>query len=95
VGLAALKDDELEQLFVDRHARGTGVAQKLIADAERRIAATGAPLIWLAVATENAPAVRFYEKCGWVRKAAFEYAAETPNGPVGVPCYRYERAFER
>jgi ribosomal protein S18 acetylase RimI-like enzyme len=94
VGLAVLKHDELEQLFVDRSARGTGVAQRLIADAERRIAASGFPLIWLAVATENAPALRFYDKCGWSKKAAFEYQAETPNGPVPVPCYRYERRFE-
>ena len=93
VGLAVLKHDELEQLFVDRSARGKGVATPLIQDAERRVAAAGYSLIWLAVATENHVALRFYDKSGWQRLQAFDYPAETPNGIVPVPCYRYERAL--
>ena len=93
VGLAVLKQDELEQLFVDRSARGKGVATPLIEDAERRVAAAGYPLIWLAVATENHVALRFYDKSGWQRMQAFDYPAETPSGIVPVPCYRYERAL--
>ncbi|HEY7409585.1 MAG TPA: GNAT family N-acetyltransferase [Vicinamibacteria bacterium] len=91
VGLAVVIGDELEQLYVDRGARGTGVAQALIADAERRVAAAGHAVIWLAVATENHVARRFYAKCGWSDAGAFAYDAESLDGPVPVPCHRYER----
>jgi len=61
-GLCIMKGDEFNQLYVAAEARGTGVAQALIADAEQRLAATGAPLIWLACAIGNHRAARFYEK---------------------------------
>ncbi len=91
LGFAVIHHDELEQLFVDRAGRGKGIAPRLIAHAEAAVAAAGYPLIWLAVATENHHARRFYAKSGWVERDAFEYQAETTNGPVPVPCFRCER----
>ena len=41
VGFSVLKGDELYQLFVSAHARGSGVAGALIADAELRLRANG------------------------------------------------------
>lgn len=45
--------------------RGTGVAQVLMGDAEREALRRGYGRMHLTVATDNARAVRFYEKLGW------------------------------
>ena len=66
-GFYMLKADELYQLYVSAAARGTGVAAILIADAEARIARSGAAIAWLACAIGNTRAARFYEKHGWQR----------------------------
>ena len=91
VGMCVVVGDELEQLYVDRSARGKGVARQLIEHAEQQVAAAGFEKIWLAVATENHPARRFYLKSGWAETREFEYQAETADGPVPVACYRCER----
>jgi hypothetical protein len=44
---------------------------------------------WLAVASGNTRARRFYERAGWVDEGAFDYAAEGPDGSIPVPCHRY------
>jgi hypothetical protein len=44
---------------------------------------------WLAVATGNARARRFYERSGWTDDGAFDYPAATEAGPIPVPCHRY------
>ena len=59
VGLCVLRDDELYQLYVAREARGSGVAQELVADAETRLAANGVSVAWLACAIGNERAGRF------------------------------------
>jgi ribosomal protein S18 acetylase RimI-like enzyme len=43
----------LYQLFVSPHARGSGVAAALIADAEARLAERGVQTAWLACAIGN------------------------------------------
>lgn len=91
VGFSVVIDDELEQLYVTREARGSGVARELIAEAERRVAAAGHSRIWLAVAAQNARAIRFYAKSGWRDAGTFEYQAETSAGFAPVLCHRYER----
>jgi GNAT superfamily N-acetyltransferase len=65
VGFVALHDDEVEQLYVDAAARGTGVAAALLAHGESVIGATH-DRAWLAVVPGNARARRFYELAGWV-----------------------------
>ena len=55
VGFTVVIADEVEQLYVDRAARGTGVAEALLVEAERQIRATGGQA-WLAVAVGNARA---------------------------------------
>jgi len=91
VGMVAVKDDELEELFVDAAARGTGIAQALIARGEQAIAAAGHPRAWLAVVDGNARARRFYERMGWSDAGPLEYEAQTASGPVIVPSRRYEK----
>jgi GNAT superfamily N-acetyltransferase len=92
VGFVTLHDDELEQIFVARHARGGAVAGELLAEAERRLASEHA-VAWLAVVAGNARARRFYEKNGWHDAGAIDYAAEIPGGSIPVPCRRYEKRF--
>lgn len=91
VGMCILKADELYQLYVAREARGAGVAQALIADAERLLRERGVSLAWLTCAIGNDRAARFYEKSGWIRAGTMPYRAETSSGPYEVDVWRYEK----
>jgi GNAT superfamily N-acetyltransferase len=92
LGLCMIKDDELYQLYVARHVRGTGAAAALIADGEARLAARGFATAWLACAIGNDRAARFYEKCGWVMAREVMNRLETPAGVFEVAIWRYEKA---
>ena len=59
-GFTMVVGDEVEQVYVSRTHRGAGVAPKLLADARRAIGAAGHAVAWLAVATGNDRARRFY-----------------------------------
>jgi GNAT superfamily N-acetyltransferase len=91
VGLCMIKGDELYQLFVSARGRGTGVAAALIADAEARIAASGATTAWLACSIGNDRAARFYEKSGWRRAGVVTIPLETSAGPFDLDVWRYEK----
>lgn len=91
-GFVVVVDDEVEQLYVGRGCRGTGVAAALLARAEDLIRAEGSGFAWLAVAEGNSRAQRFYARQGWTDDGAFGYRAETAHGEVVVPCRRYVRA---
>lgn len=93
-GLCMMKGDEFNQLYVAAEARGTGVAQALIADAEQRLAATGAPLIWLACAIGNHRAARFYEKSGWRNIGVRTVHHDMPDGSqLALEIWRFEKAL--
>ena len=94
-GLCMLKNDELNQLYVVRDARGSGVAAALIADGEARLAANGVTIAWLACAVGNDRAARFYEKCGWHRARTAVNTLETPDGVFEMPIWRYEKSVQR
>ena len=93
VGFTMVVADELEQIYVAAPHRSLGVADALIADAERRIRAAGHGRAWLAVVPGNARARRFYERRGWTDAGRFEYPAETGGEPVQVPARRYVRTL--
>lgn len=95
VGFVTLKGDELEQLFVDAAARGTGVARDLLADGARRLVAQGHARPWLAVVVGNARARHFYEREGWRDAGPLAYEAPIEGGTVVVPCRRYELVVDR
>jgi ribosomal protein S18 acetylase RimI-like enzyme len=90
VGFVTVSDDELEQLYVDASARGSGAAVALIRHGERTIAERF-ERAWLAVATGNARARRFYAREGWSDAGPFDYAAQVAGGSIAVPCHRYEK----
>ena len=92
-GFVTLDEDELEQMFVDRAHRGTGVADALMADAERRLRERGHRQVWLAVVAGNARARRFYERSGWTDEGPFEYLAYGWDGPIAVAAHRYVKGL--
>jgi ribosomal protein S18 acetylase RimI-like enzyme len=87
-------DDEVEQIYVAREARGGGAAQALLRHAEQVIAARF-EAAWLALIAGNARARRFYERNGWCDTVGFNYAAEITNGTMWVPCRRYGKHLTR
>lgn len=91
LGFVAVKDDELDQLFVAAEARGTGVAGDLLHAGEQLIAGAGHERAWLAVVATNARARRFYERHGWVDEGDFLFPADTADGTIDVPCRRYAK----
>ncbi len=88
-GFVTVADDEVEQVFVSREHRGSGLAGRLLAAAEERVRAGGHERAWLAVVPGNARARAFYEREGWRDEGPLDYTAETPDGPIAVPCRRY------
>jgi len=91
VGFSMLKGNELYQLFVLARSRGSGVAAALMADAERRLTASGAEIAWLTCAIGNERAARFYEKCGWRRSGTVVEELDTPEGTIRMDVWRYEK----
>ena len=90
VGFVVVKADEVEQLFVEKAARGTGVAVMLLRKGEAEIRGAGHRRAWLAVVAGNQRARSFYSREGWRDSGPFTYLAETPVGPFAVPSHRYE-----
>lgn len=90
-GFVMVVDDEVEQVYVSRDHRGTGVAAALIAEAEAQVRANGHTEAWLAVVAGNARARAFYERSGWRDDGPFDYAAAGDDGPITVPCHRYAK----
>lgn len=94
IGFAMIREDELYQLYVAQEARGSGVAATLVADAEARLAANGVRAAWLDCAIGNLRAARFYEKCGWRRAGTVVSLLPTPEGPLPLEVWRYEKSLE-
>ncbi len=88
-GFTMVADDEVEQLYVARSHRGSGVAAQLLEAARHGIGQAGHAVAWLAVATGNDRARRFYARCGWTDEGAFDYSAAVDSGSTAVPCHRY------
>ncbi len=58
---------EIERIYVLAEYHGTGVAHKLFQKAMERVHEQQAPYVWLGVWENNAKAIRFYEKNGFVK----------------------------
>ena len=93
-GFVMVVGDEVEQVYVSRLQRATGVAAALMAEAERQVGANGHSTAWLAVVAGNARARAFYERTGWADEGPFEYSAAAEDGPITVPCRRYTKLLE-
>lgn len=91
LGFHLIKDDELNQLYVDEDSRGSGIAAMLAADAEARLLETGITKPWLACAVGNVRAARFYEKAGWSLAGTQTIPTEIPAGWYPLRIWRYEK----
>jgi ribosomal protein S18 acetylase RimI-like enzyme len=69
----------LNDIYVHPSARKSGVGEALMREAEDFAKETEARGLFLRTATDNIPAQRLYERCGWVRDEKF---------------YRYDRIFK-
>lgn len=94
VGFVMVAGDELEQLFVEPDLHGAGIAAPLLAEGERRIAAAGHDVAWLAVVEGNARARRFYERHGWSDAGALPYEVTALGEAFVSPCRRYEKRLD-
>jgi len=65
VGVMMTLDEWLTDLWIRRESRGSGVAGKLLACAEREISDRGYDTIRLRVVKSNTRAVDFYQHHGW------------------------------
>jgi GNAT superfamily N-acetyltransferase len=90
-GFVMVVGDEIEQVYVAREQRGSGVAAVLLAHAERIVASHGHRYAWLAVVAGNSRARRFYQRNGWSDQGPIDYPAATASGPVLVPAHRYQK----
>jgi ribosomal protein S18 acetylase RimI-like enzyme len=93
VGFCIVRGDELYQLFVSAHSRGSGAAAALIADAEARLSESGVETAWLSCAIGNDRAARFYEKSGWHRAGIMRAQLETASGTFPLDVWRYEKSL--
>jgi GNAT superfamily N-acetyltransferase len=82
---------ELRKMYVDRAARGTGLAQRLLAVAEAHAVAHGARELFLWTDTRFARAHRFYEAQSLVRDGPLRTVADLSNTIE----YRYAKPLGR
>ncbi len=95
LGFCAIRDDELDQLFVAREARGTGLAATLLADGEARLKAQGFRRPHLLCVIQNTRAARFYERHGWENMGISHEAVQTEDGPFAFDVLRFEKSLEQ
>ena len=88
-GFVMRVNDEVEQVYVGAAYRGKGIADILIAEAERQVRAGGFKVAWLAVVAGNKRARAFYKRAGWTDQGPFDYQAGSEGGSISVPAHRY------
>lgn len=96
VGFYALDGTELSKLYVDKSARGSGVAQALLEHAEQTLTATGAKVAKLFCTAGNLRAQRFYERHGWTLTKTIEDALWCPDANIvtkNVATHQYEKGL--
>ena len=93
-GGLALRDGyaELKRMYVRDWARGRGVSDALLARIETTARAAGLPLLRLETGTYQAAAIRFYERAGFRRRAAFGPWGTLPPRAIEMSLF-YEKAL--
>lgn len=74
-----LHTTEIRRMYVTHAARRTGVAQALLARLEAHAAAAGFTRLVLETGCRQQPAMRLYERCGFVRIPAFGPYVDDPT----------------
>lgn len=89
VGFFMIEGNELYQFYVDSSQLGTGLATKMMGQAE---ALLPSPIAWLACSVGNDRAAAFYAKSGWTNVGEEELQVETSEGAMAVRIWRFEKA---
>ena len=77
---------EIEHIYVAPEAHGTGVASKLLVEAERvMLEERGCEVAHLVVSVSNLQARRFYEKHGWIGSSRQPWMSTAPWQAVRPP----------
>lgn len=93
LGFVSVKGAEIVKLYLGTHARGTGVAQALLAFAETLLRENGVARAELLCTAGNTRAERFYTREGWNLSASFEADLWMPRGAEAtfkVPTHRFQ-----
>jgi len=87
-GIALFHDfAEVKRMYVRPHTRGNGVADAIIARLIREAIDAGLKIVRLETGTEQAAAMRFYERSGFSRCAAFEPYASMPPKAIATSVF--------
>jgi putative acetyltransferase len=70
-GVATLKDDMVDLIWVATESRGHGIGRALLTEAEKVLHERGIEVGRLECFEPNAPAIAFYEGMGWSRKDSY------------------------
>jgi ribosomal protein S18 acetylase RimI-like enzyme len=73
VGMVLTSSEWLDDLWVLREHRGSGIGHRLLAQGEAEIAARGHQTMRLRVVQSNAAAIAFYHKHGWQTAREFPH----------------------
>jgi ribosomal protein S18 acetylase RimI-like enzyme len=71
VGVAAVKEDLVDLIWVAIAARGRGIGRALLDSAEEALRDRGVERARLECFEPNTPAVDFYERMGWSQETAY------------------------
>lgn len=95
VAFGAIDDAVIDQFYVARDSRGTGVAPALMAALVTEITGLGHRRIEVECALGNARAIRFYRRSGFRRTGVEERAVWMPDdaGPAAFPMVVLEKTF--
>ena len=63
----------LSHLYVEREARGRGIGRMLVQEIQGLANALHARCLWVETQNVNAPAIRFYESCGFAFSGLYTY----------------------
>ncbi|MHC4090082.1 MAG: GNAT family N-acetyltransferase [Planctomycetota bacterium] len=70
-GVATLKDDMVDLIWVAIESRGHGIGRALLAEAEKALLERGIQVGRLECFEQNARAIAFYERMDWSRKDTY------------------------
>ena len=71
VGVASLKNDMIDLVWVAQEHRNKGIGETLMAEAEKTLSRKGHKTGRLEVFEPNTRAIEFYERLGWSRKDTY------------------------
>jgi diamine N-acetyltransferase len=76
-GVSADRPAEVQRIYVDRAAHGSGIGHRLMGTCVDQAAQWGADVLWLGVWERNQRAISFYERAGFVTVGSHTFTLGT------------------